>query len=67
MTTTATEPQCTFVATDGRRCILHEWHKAPRPRKGHYRTYGDIGDGHLLAGGQSCKWGDAPKHEESTR
>ena len=50
--------RCTFIATDGRRCILHQCHKGPRKRKGHYVTYGDVGDGHLLEGEQPCKWGN---------
>ena len=61
MTDTLMNRPCTFVATDGRRCVLHESHKSPRKRKGHYVTYGDIGDGHLLGGEQSCKWGNGPK------
>lgn len=55
----AGEEGCTFVSTDGRRCVLHQSHKGPRKRKGHYVTYGECGDGHLLAGEQACKWGDA--------
>jgi hypothetical protein len=53
--------QCTFTATDGRRCILNPGHKAPRKRRRHYVTYGDIGDAHLLEGEHSCKWGDGPE------
>ena len=53
--------RCTFVATDGRQCILHQWHKGPRKRNGHYVTYGDAGDRHLLEGEQPCKWGNGPK------
>lgn len=53
--------RCTFCATDGRRCILSQWHKAPRARQGHYVTYGDLGDAHLLEGEQSCKWGNGPR------
>jgi hypothetical protein len=52
---------CTFTATDGRRCILNQWHKAPRNRRGRYVTYGDIGDAHLLEGEHSCKWRDGPE------
>jgi hypothetical protein len=33
----------------------------PRKRRGHYVTYGDIGDAHLLEGEHSCQWGDGPE------
>jgi hypothetical protein len=52
--------RCTFTATDGRRCVLNQWHKSPRKRRGYYVTYGDISDGHLVEGEQSCQWGDGP-------
>jgi hypothetical protein len=61
MSASMSEERCTFTATDGRRCVLHQSHKSPRKRRGHYVTYGDIGDGHLVEGEQSCKWGDGPK------
>lgn len=52
---------CMFTATDGRACVLPAWHRCPRKRKGHFVTYGDVGDGHLVAGEQPCRWGNGTR------